>query len=416
VTRRLDLRSSADRRDALTRRRLDEIVPKLMDGAGIDCWILSSREYADDPVVMTMLPATWMSSRRRTILVFFRTSGSVERFAVSRYEVDGLFPTVWDVDKQPDQWSALADLVRDRDPRRMALSMSGDFAHGDGLTATEHGALLRALGQDLGARIVLGDDLAIGWLETRLPEERPVMAEACAIAHALLRRALSTETVKRGETTTTDLEWWLRARVQELGTDVWFQPTASVQRSEGDLRGPFSSHPGAVTIEPGDLVHIDFGIVWHGLCTDQQQHGYVLKDDESEVPEGLSTALATANRLQDILMGNFELGRSGNEVLHASLNLATYETILGKIYTHPIGLHGHGAGPTIGLWDQHDGVPGSGDRRLVADTAWSIELMVETTVPEWDNQPVRIMLEEDAWFDGENCDFFDGRQTRIWGI
>lgn len=414
---RLDLRVSADRRDETTRRRLDVIVPRLMDAAGVDCWVLVSREYADDPVAMTMLPATWMSSRRRTFLVFFRLGEPVERLAVSRYEIEGLFPAVWDLEREPDQWRALASLIRERDPERIAINTSSDFAHGDGLTLSEHKALVEALGQDLAARIVSTDDLSVGWLETRLPEERSTFAEACNISHDVLRRALSTEAVVPGRTTTFDLEWWLRAAVQALGTEVWFHPTASVQRREGDLRGSFSTRPEPVTIVPGDLLHIDFGIVWHGICTDQQQHGYVVVGGaESSVPEGLAAAMVNANRLQDILMGNFEVGRTGNEVLQSSLDLATYEAILGRIYTHPIGLHGHGAGPTIGLWDQQGGVPGAGDRVLAADTAWSIELMAESRVAEWDDHPVRIMLEEDAWFDGETCEFLDGRQNEIWLI
>lgn len=413
---RLDLRVSADRRDETTRRRLDVIVPRLMDAAGVDCWVLVSREYADDPVAMTMLPATWMSSRRRTILVFFRLGEPVERLAVSRYEIEGLFPAVWDLEREPDQWRALAALIHERDPERIAINTSSDFAHGDGLTLSEHKALVEALGRDLAARIVSTDDLSVGWLETRLPEERSTFAEACNISHDVLRRALSTEGVVPGRTTTFDLEWWLRAAVQALGTEVWFHPTASVQRREGDLRGSFSTLPEPVTIMPGDLLHIDFGIVWHGICTDQQQHGYVVGGAESSVPEGLAAAMVSANRLQDILMGNFEVGRTGNEVLQSSLDLATYEAILGRIYTHPIGLHGHGAGPTIGLWDQQGGVPGAGDRVLAADTAWSIELMAESRVAEWDDHPVRIMLEEDAWFDGEMCEFLDGRQNEIWLI
>ncbi len=412
----LNLRVSAETRDRTTRRRLDTIVPRLMDHADIDCWVLLSREYADDPVVLTMLPANWITSRRRTILVFFRMSEGVDRAAVSRYEVDGLFPARWDTDAEPDQMKALAGLIRERDPRQIAVNTSTHFAHGDGLTETEHQTLVAALGPVLSARLVPGEDLSVGWLETRLPEERSTLAEACATAHGLLRRALSSEVIDAGLTTTHDVEWWLRDAVQDLGTQVWFHPTVSTQRHSGDLRGSLASHPGAVTIEPGDLVHIDFGIVWHALCSDQQQHGYVLKDREAQVPEGLKAALAIANRLQDILLDNFELGRTGNDVLSATLDLATYEAILGRVYTHPIGFHGHGAGPTIGLWDRQDGVPGEGDRQLVADTAWSIELMAESPVPEWDNYPVRIMLEENAWFDGVRPEFLDGRQTEIWPI
>jgi Xaa-Pro aminopeptidase len=410
----LDLRASAARRDLTTLKRLDTVVGKLLETTGIDCWILLSREYADDPVVLTMLPATWISSRRRTILVFFRSQPS--RVAISRYEVDNLFPAVWDIDATPDQWNALSALIANRDPGRIAVNMSRDFAHGDGLTASEHEALRRALGPDLSGRLVSDDDLAVGWLERRLPEERPTLVEATSTAHALLRRALSPEAVRPSQTTTGDLEWWLRARVQELGTQVWFHPTVSVQRAAGDQRGAFSVKPGSVPIEPGDLIHIDFGIVWDGMCTDQQQHGYVLRPRESAVPEGLTAGLADANRLQDILMGHIEAGRSGNDILRHSLDQATYEAIVGRIYSHPIGFHGHGAGPAIGMWDQQTGVPGSGDRPVVENTAWSIELGIEAAVAEWDNATVRIMLEEDAWFDGQTCEFLDGRQQEIWVI
>jgi Metallopeptidase family M24 len=410
----LDLRASAARRDLMTLKRLDTIVADLLETSGIDCWVLVSREYADDPVVMTMLPATWVSSRRRTILVFFRSQP--HRVAVSRYEVDDLFPAVWDVDDTPDQWDALFALIAERDPGRIAVNMSRDFAHGDGLTATEHDALRRALGPNLGDRLTADDDLAVGWLERRLPEERPTLVEATSVAHDILRRALSTEAVRPSHTTTVDLEWWLRARVQEIGTQVWFHPTVSVQRNDGDLRGSFSVKPGSVTIERGDLIHIDFGIVWDGLCTDQQQHGYALRPGESTVPEGLTAGMNDAKRLQDILMGHFEAGRTGNDILRHSLDQATYEAIVGRIYSHPIGFHGHGAGSPIGLWDQQTGVPGSGDRPVVENTAWSIELGIEAAVAQWDNATVRIMLEEDAWFDGETCEFLDGRQQELWLI
>ncbi len=72
------------------------------------------------------------------------------------------------------------------------------------------------------------------------------------------------------------------------------------------------------------------------------------------------------------------------------------EHIDGTIYTHPIGDHGHGAGPIIGLWDRQDGVPGRGDPPIRAGTWHSIELQATTPVPEWDDQPVRMMLEEEA--------------------
>lgn len=415
MTTSLDLRSSAARRDQMTRRRLDRIVPSIMAEEDIDCWILVSREYAEDPVAQTMLPATWMSSRRRTILVFIAGPDGVRRHAVTRYEVDGLFPSAWDPEADGDQWQALARLVGDARPERIAVSKSQNFAHGDGLTATEHADLLSALGPQLAERVVSGEALAVRWLQTRLPEERPVLEKACSTAHGILRRALSSEAITPGTTTTNDLEWWLRDEVQRHGTTVWFHPTASVQRRGADLRGSFASKPGDIVIEPGDLVHIDFGLIWDHLCTDQQQHGYVLGPGEGMPPQGLIAAMRNANQLQKILIGHFAEGRTGNEVLSATLDDARSSGLEAMVYTHPIGYHGHGAGPTIGLWDQQDGVAGPGDIALFGPSAWSIELLNRSYVPEWESS-VAIMLEEEAWFEDGRVNWVDGRQKEIWTI
>jgi hypothetical protein len=124
--------------------------------------------------------------------------------------------------------------------------------------------------------------------------------------------------------------------------------------------------------------------------------------------------MTAGNRMQDLLMAEFASGRVGNEVLAASLAAARAESIDTLVYTHAIGLHGHAAGPTIGLWDQQEGVPGAGAYPLFPNTAHSIELSVDVVVPEWNDQSVRIMLEQDAWFDGDRCTFLDGRQERLW--
>ena len=412
----LDLRESAERRNRLTKKRLDTLVPRLMNEHGIDCWVLVSREYAEDPVAQTMLPAKWMSSRRRTILLFVRSGSETERYAIARYEVDGLFPQAWDPSVEPDQWSALAKKIRSANPGSIAVSTSDSFAHGDGLTETEHSQLVKALGPDLALRMTSAEAIAVGWLQTRIPEEKQTLIEACSQAHQILRRALSHEAIDSGNTSTHDLEWWLRSEVQKLGCHVWFHPSVSVQRSSGDLRGSFASATNDTLILPGDLVHIDFGIVWDHLCTDQQQHGYVLKSGETAVPDGLSAAMTKTNQLQDILLGSFATGRSGNEVLATALSSARAAMLEPTIYTHPIGYHGHGAGPTVGLWDQQHGVPGSGDVTIFGPSAWSIELMNRDNVPEWGNEEVGIMLEEEAWFENETAAWVDGRQTEIWSI
>jgi len=405
----MDARSAALKRDVLLEKRLDKLVPHLMEANGLDAWIIVAREYNEDPIVATMLPSNWHgNARRRTILVF-KDRGR-DRAAISRYPV-GSFPSAWDPEVEGDQWKALADHLGEVEGE-IGINISDTFALADGLTSTERLRLISALDDH---RLVPAERLAIGWLETRLAEEVPEMVESCAIAHELLRRALSDEVIKPGETTTEDVAWWLTEQSLAAGYGIWFHPGVTAQR-----RGRGASTPADElsddAICPGDLVHIDFGIVRNGYHTDQQQHGYVLGVGETGAPATFVSGMAQANMLQDILMDEMHPGRSGNDVLAAARERGLDAGIRPVIYTHPIGLHGHAAGSTIGLWDAQEGVRGAGDYPLGENTGWSIELAVELDIDEWDGQPGRIMLEEDAFMGPDGVVFLDGRQEEIWLI
>ena len=410
------MRARAEVMDAWLEHRLESVVPELMRREGVDMWVLVAREYNEDPVLETMLPATWLAARRRTVLVFHDRGPEqgVERLAVARYDVGRFFAVAWDKQKQPDQWRALADLIEAREPRAIAVDVSPTFALADGLSWSQYEGLLSALAPEYAERVVPGEDLAIGWLETRTPAEMEVYPAICRIAHRIIAEGLSDRVVQPGVTTTADVEWWYRERIRELKLVTWFHPSVSLQRSgEQGHTGTFASVQDERVIRRGDLLHVDFGITYLGLNTDTQQHAYVLRTGEGEAPDGLMRGLVLGNRMQDILTGCFVAGRTGNEILACALEQGRAAGLRPSVYTHPLGYHGHGAGPTIGLWDQQDGVPGKGDYPLLADTCHSIELNVTVSIPEWGGKDVKIMLEEDAFFDGQSCRYIDGRQTDI---
>jgi methionine aminopeptidase len=401
--------------DEWLRERLDTVVTELMRRTGVDMWILVAGEYNEDPVVRTMLPSTWLNARRTTILIFHDAGADVaERMAVARYPVADLFPSVWDPEAQPDQWARVAEVIRERDPKAVALNVSEDVPLADGLSVSMRRKLDEALGP-LTERVVENPGLAIGWLETRTASEMSAYPHIVRIAHSIIAEMFSETAITPGITTTDDLRWFLRERVTELGLDTWFHPSVHVQRHE-DAAFDISSmglDKGEV-IRPGDFLHVDFGITYLRLNTDTQHHAYVLRPGETVAPEGLRDGLAAANRVQDALIAEFKVGRSGNEILAAARRTIEKAGINGTIYTHPIGYHGHGAGPSIGMWDNQGPKKGTtGSYPLHANTAFSIELNAELEVPEWDNQVVRFMTEEDAFFDGETVRYLDGRQTEI---
>jgi hypothetical protein len=361
-----------------------------------------------------MLPSTWHAARRTTILLIHDRGEDqpLETLAVSRYGVGDTFEKAWDKEQDGEQWAHLGRLIDGRDPRRIGLNFSNTFALADGISHTEFELFREALPERLRGRIVSAENLAIGWLETRSPDEMAAYQNIVRIAHEILAEGLSEKVIQPGLTTTDDVVWWYRERIRELKLTTWFHPSVSIDRPdapETDMRDWVLKRYDDDVIMPGDLLHVDFGISYLRLNTDTQQHAYVLKPGETDAPAGLKKALANGNRLQDILTGQFRTGRSGNDILARALAQAKKEGIEASIYTHPIGYHGHAAGPTIGLWDQQDGVPGAGDYPLYPNTAHSIELYAETEVESW-GKKVRIKLEEDAFYDGETTHYIDGRQ------
>lgn len=406
--------------DEILEDRLDNLLPELMRREGVDMWILISREYNEDPVMKTMLPSTWLSARRRTIMVFYDQGGEegLDKIAIARYNVGKLLKGEWNLDVYPNQWEALVNIIKEKNPQKIGLNYSKDFALADGLVKTEYQEFLENLPESYHDRVVSAERLAIAWLETRSAKELEIYPMICHMGHQILQAGLSEEVIHPGLTTTDDVVWALRQKVRDLGLDTWFHPSVSVQRSDmgnNEFLRSFSRRPEKDVIQAGDLLHVDFGITYLRLNTDQQQHFYVLRPGETEVPEGIQKAFKNGNRLQDILTEQFKTGKTGNEILADALAQAKSEGITGSIYTHPIGSHGHAAGPTIGMWDQQGGVKGKGDYPLFPNTAYSIELFAATEVPEW-GKLVRIMLEEDGVFYGEKFEYLDGRMTEILTI
>ncbi len=406
--------------DEILEDRLDNLLPKLMDRENVDMWILISREYNEDPVMKTILPSTWLSARRRTIMVFNKnkTSGDLEKIAIARYSVGKLLKGEWNVDVYPDQWEALMSIIKKKNPTSIGLNFSKNFALADGLVRTEYEAFMEKLPKAFHSKVKSAEQLAIAWLETRSKRELEIYPLICNMGHSILQEGLSEKFIHPGITTTGDVEWSLRQLVRDYGLDTWFHPSVSVQRSdEGnkDFLRSFSTRPKDQIILAGDLLHVDFGITYLRLNTDQQQHFYVLKPGEKEVPDYLRNAFKNGNRVQDILVENFKKGKTGNEILLAALAQAKKEGLVASIYTHPIGLHGHAAGPTIGMWDSQNGVKGKGDYPLFENTAYSIELFAATEVKEW-GKIVRIMLEEDGVFGENGFYFLDGRMEEILTI
>lgn len=405
--------------DEILEERFNTLLPKLMDDTGIDMWIVISREYNEDPVIKTMLPATWLNARRRTILLFYRdkAKNTIDKLAVARYNVGKSIISAWDKEKEPDQWKRLMQLIEERNPKTIGLNFSKDHNIADGLDKTDYDEFMAHLPKKYHAKVASAEQLAVRWIETRTPREMTIFNQLVDITHEIIAEAFSEKVITPGITTTTEVEWWMRQKVTDLGLETWFHPTVDIQRTSEELVShlySFSGRPDNAVIQRGDLLHCDFGITYLRLNTDCQELAYVLLPEETEAPAFLVNALKDGNRVQDFLTQNMVKGRVGNDILAKALQQAKDAGLKPAIYTHPLGTYGHSAGTTIGMWDAQGGVMKDDGENypLNPNTAYAIELNATVHIPEW-KRDIRIMLEEPGFFGEDGFRYINGRQTQL---
>ncbi|MEO8043118.1 MAG: M24 family metallopeptidase [Acidobacteriota bacterium] len=411
----LTQREQIDVREAWLKKRLDTLLLPMMQRNGIDIWIVVNEEFHSDPVTEHIVPPIPIVGRR-DFFVFINRGGKLEKYAVVRY-VEERLKNHYTVMNPPraEIAATLKKLVDDRNPKTIALNFGGSRGQQNGLTHDGYRFLAETLGAENEKKFVSASKLLTEFFDTRLPEELEQYRNAVLATDVITRRAFSNEVIKPGKTTVGDVRWWMMQQVNDLGLGIWFQPDLRVQRqakTTGTTQQFLSVADESVFLERGDLIHVDFGLIYMGLSTDWQKHGYILKTGEKGAPAGLKAALKNTNRLQDIMFGFARAGMTGTEVYDATMAECKKQGIDAMIYSHPIGAHGHGLGAAI---DFRRSIGGDEDRlRLGSYT--SIELNTSTNVPEWSNQRVTVMGEDDAVMTARGFQFIRPRQTEFYLI
>jgi Xaa-Pro aminopeptidase len=407
--------------------RLDNILPEILRRENIDLWLVICFEYQEDPVYMTLVPKPQLTARRMSILLFHDHPTEGLKKLTANWHGTGsagpMYTNIFTAEYRERganaQFDAVADYIRKHDPKRIGINTAehwdyhDDFSHGTALTAFNKTKLEQALDPEHKKRLVSAEKVCIGWLETRSPQELSLYRHLCGIGHDLIAEFFSNKVITPDVTTTDDVCWWIRQRITDMGLETWFHPSVSIRRSPADQK---KYGPDDRVIRRGDLLHCDVGIDYLGLKTDQQHNAYVLRIGETDAPEGLKALLKKGNRVQKILMDEMKGGRTGNEILRAALRKAKDEGIETRIYTHPIGFHGHGSGMMIGMTEKQDFVPGTGEHPLFPNTIYSSELSVTTAVPEWGGTKVSMGLEEEMVFANGVCRWVDGYPTTFYLI
>lgn len=399
--------------DQTLAQRLHTVIPDAMREYGYEMWVILCSEYNEDPLYPTMIPCLCLTARRLSCLAFVCKDGQFSAYTFGRPDplLDQLYLRGWDA-PGTDPLQALAQLAQRTDPNRIGINTSPLSGICDGLSAQLEQRLRQALGTQLANRLEPAYPLACRWAESRTPEELARYQAAYQLTVSICREAFSRAVITPGITTTTQVEQWIAQEINRLGLRFWFAPHVDLQRP--GLPGVGTT---GMTILPGDLLHYDVGLQYLGLCTDSQRLGYVLRPGETQVPEELLAGLRDTNRFQDIAAQEHRAGRTGNQILHASLERARAEGLDAMLYCHPVGYWGHGAGTIVGLWDQQGGIGPAGDFPLHRSTTYALELNTQRPVASWGGQTVRFCGEETVAFleDGQ-LSYLAGGRDEIWAI
>ena len=402
-------------RDAWLATRHGMLLP-MMRRHGIDMWIVVNEEFHDDPLTEYVAPARPYTGRRDIFVFVDAGDAGLRKVAATGYweeTVARFFESP--VDPKPAA-DVLRDLFAEHDPQAIGLGMGGSRGMTRSLTHDSYAFLSDAMGPEATRRFVSAEPLIEEYLATRIPEEFDTYQQLVALTEAVTRRALSREAITPGVTTVGDVRRFMYDALGRLGVGTWFQPDLRVQRkgmARVGSRGFLAVAPEETVLEPGDLVHVDFGISYMGLDSDWQKMAYLLLPGETDAPDGLKAALANTNALQDALMLRASRpGRTAGEAYQAAMAEMEEKGIVAQIYSHPLGNQGHGLGPSIDF--RSSGSAAAAAKTLVEGSYISIELNTSTPVPEWDGQDVYIMQEDPAYLTSDGWRFFRPRQEALY--
>lgn len=411
----LSLREQMDVRSGWLKKRLDTLLLPMMRKHGVSMWIVTNEEFHSDPVTDSIVPPIPMVGRR-DFFIFVDNGQTLEKFAVLRYEEEQIKKFYSLISPPRDKTAeTIKKIVENHNPKTIALNMGYGRGQADGITYDAYKFLAETLGKDYESRFISAGNLAADFLDTRLTEEIEHYRTAVLATDILTRRAFSNEVITPGKTTVGDVRWWFLQQINNLGLTTWFQPDLRVQRqakANSNSQQFLAVADESIVLERGDLIHIDCGLNYMGLSTDWQKQAYILRKGESDAPPGLKNALKNTNALQDAIFKAARAGMTGTEVYDAAMAEMKSQNIEAMIYSHPIGTQGHGLGAAIDFRR----ALGISPERFRLGSFTSIELNTSTIVPEWNNQKVTVMAEDDAFMTEKGFEFFRPRQTEFYLI
>ena len=390
-----------------------------MRRAGVDMWIIMSREFNVDPILQMFGDygiSGWYGHRNAYIFFDPGKNKPIERTLIGTHQSGRMlefFPTIISYGEEGLK-PHLSKYINKRKPKKIAINRSRTVSMSDGITVEMLAFLEDAIGPKYSSRLTSSQDLIFDYINHRTAAELEIETNASHRTWYILRRAFSNEVITPGKTKLMDIYGFILQEWQDQDLEFNFSPGITIYRK--GVNGGIDDTENPI-VEPGDILHVDFGVRLMGLVTDQQHVAYVLRKNENEPPMGLQKLFKQSVIVGDFFAEELQAGKIGSDVKTTIEKRAAKQGIKASIYGHTQGNWVHGAGARA-VFDWPDRYGDFAREPVRSSEFWSIEYNVQGKVPEWNNQIVTIPREEDAVIkaDGSRARFIVGPQKEFWLI
>jgi Xaa-Pro aminopeptidase len=393
--------------DQITREKAQQAI-RLLSEFGLDTWLLLGQETGQlcDPSLPLVLSTTvtWKSA--------FLLDRSGERLAiVGRYDVGGVEGAgAWSrvIGYDEDLGEPLRRELFRLDPQRIGLNYSLDNPMADGLTVGLYFSLLQMLeGTPFRDRLASAEGLSAALRGDKSDAELALIQDAVAQTLRIFAQVPA----------------WLEPGVSERELAGRFHTAAAAAGAETSWDRDYCptvncgarslmghNPPSAVNrLQPGDLVHIDFGLQLNGYCSDLQRCWYLARPGEDWPPAEAARAASAVAAAISAAAAALRPGAAGwevDQVARRSITEAGYPEYKHAV-GHQVGRACHDGGTTLGpLWPRYGS---SALGRVRAGEVYTLELGVETPAGP-------VSIEEMVLVTAEGCRFLAPRQTELFVV
>lgn len=329
----------------------------ILNELGLDAWMVFVREssHGGDPALSYLYDGsfTWQSAlivtrRGDRIAIVGKFDDGAVRAAGVWTEVIPYVQSIRD---------PLVETLRRIDPRALALDFSVDDYAADGLTHGMYLLLLRYLAGTPYADRLVSADAVVGALRGRKsPDELARIATAIATAQTIFDEVGQFAAPGKTER---EVARFMQNAAERRGVGLaWSPPCPIVNTGPHSMIG--HGVPSDLRIEPGHVLHIDFGVQQEGYCSDLQRCWYVPREGEHAPPESVARAFQAIVNGISVAAEWLRPGVEGWEVDQAAREVTTAAGFpeYGHALGHHVGRTAHDGGGLLGpRWERYGKTP-----------------------------------------------------------